>query len=336
MIFKYSKNMMMAALLMATAMTVSCKSGENENKDNKGNERGVAKRGDYQRGLEKKNGEDPSGMVSEKKDAGSMEGFERTASGLYYKFERQNPKGKQVQMGDVLYGEIRMKFDDLVVYDNTGNPNHLAQAHPQSVDPLLLEGFMMMHEGDVATFAYDADIMAQMMNGQAPHPNYKPGEGQKLSYRVNLQRIESMEEVQKQQEAEMKKMKKEEPGKIREYVKKNNIKVKPNANGLYIIVNEKGTGEKVSKGKEVTVHYTGRLLDGSVFDSSVERGQPFTFKIGEGQVIEGWDKGLLGQTVGSKLQLIIPSTMSYGDRGAGGHILPYTPLVFDVEIISVK
>ena len=94
---------------------------------------------------------------------------------------------------------------------------------------------------------------------------------------------------------------------------------------------------RTAKPEWIIVHYTGCLLDGTKFDSSVDRNQPFSFKIGEGQVIQGWDKGLLGQTVGSKLQLVIPSAMAYGERGAGGgQILPYSPLVFDVEIISVK
>ena len=194
----------------------------------------------------------------------------------------------------------------------------------------------MMHAGDVATFAYEADTLVKMLNGQAIHPSYKAGTGQKIVYTINLMRALSTDEYTKEQEMLAQKMKNEESGKILEYVKKNNIKVKPNAKGLYVIVNQKGNGDKVTKGKTVTVHYTGRLLDGTVFDSSVERGEPFSFKIGENQVIQGWDQGLLGQTVGSKLQLIIPSSMAYGERGAGGQILPYSPLQFDVEIISVK
>ena len=264
-----------------------------------------------------------------------LEGFEKTASGLYYKFEKQNPDAKLVQMGDVMMGEITLKFDTITLVNNVGKPDFFGQAVP-NWDPVAYEGLLMMHEGDVATFVYDADSLAKKLNGNAPHPSYQPATGQKVTYTINLQRLVPLEEYNKQQTEKFEQMKVEEPERISNYIKENNITVKPTADGLYIILKEKGNGEKVTNGKEVTVHYTGRLLDGTVFDSSVERNTPFTFTIGEGKVIAGWDKGLLGQTVGTKLQLVIPSKMGYGERGAGGQILPYSPLVFDVEIIGVK
>jgi FKBP-type peptidyl-prolyl cis-trans isomerase FkpA len=104
-----------------------------------------------------------------------------------------------------------------------------------------------------------------------------------------------------------------------------------------------GKGSEAIAGTNVTVHYTGWLYDpnkpeghGTKFDSSVDRGEPFTFLLGGGQVIRGWDDGVLGMKEGGKRTLIIPSSLGYGSHGAGGVIPPYATLVFDVELLSVK
>ena len=105
-----------------------------------------------------------------------------------------------------------------------------------------------------------------------------------------------------------------------------------------LVINDEkiGDGVEALAGKLVTVHYTGRLTDGTKFDSSVDRNQPFRFMLGVGQVIKGWDDGVQGMKVGGKRTLIIPSNMAYGERGAGAVIPPNATLEFDVELISVE
>jgi peptidylprolyl isomerase len=105
--------------------------------------------------------------------------------------------------------------------------------------------------------------------------------------------------------------------------------------GLKYVDEVVGEGAAPEKGKRVKVHYTGRLTDGKKFDSSVDRGQPFEFTIGVGQVISGWDEGVMSMKVGGKRQLIIPSELGYGARGAGGVIPPNAELIFDVELLGV-
>lgn len=101
---------------------------------------------------------------------------------------------------------------------------------------------------------------------------------------------------------------------------------------------KQGTGATATAGKTVTVHYTGWLAkDGKKFDSSVDRGQPFMFPLGGGQVIKGWDEGVSGMKVGGKRQLRIPPELGYGSRGAGGGVIPpNATLIFDVELLAVK
>lgn len=106
-------------------------------------------------------------------------------------------------------------------------------------------------------------------------------------------------------------------------------------NELKITVEQEGSGDSAETGMSVSVHYTGKLEDGTVFDSSIPRGQPFTFTLGAGQVIKGWDLGVEGMKLGEKRNLVIPPHLGYGMRGAGATIPPNATLIFDIELLEV-
>ena len=106
--------------------------------------------------------------------------------------------------------------------------------------------------------------------------------------------------------------------------------------GLVTIDEVVGDGPSAKSGDRVTVHYTGWLLDGTKFDSSKDRNQPFSFSLGAGNVISGWDQGVVGMKVGGKRKLTVPPELGYGARGAGGVIPPNATLVFEVELLKIN
>jgi len=123
--------------------------------------------------------------------------------------------------------------------------------------------------------------------------------------------------------------------KIADYIEEHNVTTQPTSSGLYYIETKVGTGVQAKSGDMVKVHYTGTFIDGKKFDSSVDRGEPFEFKLGQGNVIAGWDEGIAYMKKGGKAQLIIPSSLGYGSNGYRS-IPGYATLLFDIELIDIQ
>ena len=199
----------------------------------------------------------------------------------------------------------------------------------------IYEGFKMMHKGDSASFMVRADSTFITLFG-SPMPNvFSIDDLMRFEIRLNDFYPES--EMQAKQIEYMKENYSAETAnaeqKLSEYFKNNNITAKETASGLNYVITKEGNGEKPSVGTLIKVHYTGKLLDGTVFDSSVNRNEPFQFVLGIGQVIPGWDEGLQLLSKGGKAVLYIPYYLAYGDRGAGT-IPPFATLIFEVELID--
>lgn len=277
--------------------------------------------------------------------------FKTTDNGLRYRFDVVNAEGEQPQPGDMLVGELTLKLDTTLIFTNVGKPDRIFQVAENCIfmgD--IQEGLLMMHKGDKATFAINADSVAKFIPKMPPM--YQAGANQTFYYEISLTDIVTKEELAQEQAnfmEEMAQRKDSEASDLAQYIADNHITAKPTASGLYVIVNKKGSGPAVGKGKTVSMDYTGRLLDGTIFDSSREADarsagkyqdgrtyEPMTYVVGQQPLIPGWDEGVMNQTEGSEITLIMPSSIAYGSRGAGNDIPPYSPLRFDITIVSVK
>jgi FKBP-type peptidyl-prolyl cis-trans isomerase FkpA len=270
-------------------------------------------------------------------------GYDKTENGLYYKIHTTSADAVKPQIGDVLTLTMVYKTEnDSVIEDSRTKPYPfmIVLSEPQYKADIY-EGLALLAKGDSATFILRADSFYLKTAGFPEVPAYVTKD-MMLYFDLKVEDIkpraqfeQEMAEMQRQYDEEMAKNKETEPEQIANYIKENNIKAKPNASGLYYIELQKGTGAAAEKGKKCLVHYKGTLLDGRVFDSSEGR-EPFEFVLGQDAVIEGWHQGIAMMKVGGKARLLIPSSLAYGERGAGNSIPPYAPLMFDVELVAVK
>jgi|AntAceMinimDraft_17_1070374.scaffolds.fasta_scaffold02919_9 FKBP-type peptidyl-prolyl cis-trans isomerase len=268
-------------------------------------------------------------------------GFEKAESGLYYQFYVSNDDSVKASTGDILSMDLIYRTEDSVLFNNKefGNPVRIQLKEPDFKGDFL-EGLAMMSVGDSATFIVSADSFFLKTARMKTLPEFIDT-GNILYFDVKLNKITTKDEFELEKKLEiekrqvmMEKNKTEEPMKLEKYIADNKITVKPSENGLYYIELKKGTGTKAELGKKVKVHYTGTLLDGTKFDSSLDRGKPFEFQLGAGQVIKGWEEGIAMMRAGGKAKLIIPSDLAYG--AGRGPIPPYATLIFDVELIGVE
>jgi FKBP-type peptidyl-prolyl cis-trans isomerase len=275
-----------------------------------------------------------------------FDGYTKAESGLHYKFFNQDENGQKVQLGDgiIIRYIITKEKNDSVIIDSKkvsqdGSGYIQFGISKSSFKGSFEDGMLMMAKGDSAAFIISADSFFLKTNQQtALPPGFKPGEYLKGVIKIkDIRTKKELEENEKKQMEEQQAMMKEAEGKekpaLEKYLADNNVKVKPTASGLYYIETKKGSGPSPKATDMVKVNYTGRLVDGTVFDSSEKNGQPVEFQLN--QVIPGWTEGLQLMKKGGKATLIIPSSLGYGPRG-GGPIPPYAPLVFEVELLDIS
>jgi len=165
-------------------------------------------------------------------------------------------------------------------------------------------------------------------------------DGMKIQYNVVMVSVKTSEQKKADDEAKAAKQKGIDESVLKDYFTKNNLQPSKTESGLYYKITKTGTGPKPQVGETVTVNYTGKTIDGKTFDSNMDSNfhhvQPFTFTIGRGQVIKGWDEGIGLLKKGEKATLYIPSTMAYADRSPSPLIPANSVLIFDVELKDIK
>lgn len=288
------------------------------------------------------------GIMSACTEKSPYPGYQKSATGLYYQFFNQNKDAAQPQVGDLMDLAICCTVNDTTfIVPNTVNTLPL-EAPLFAGD--FYEGMAMMHKGDSASFIVNIDSTFIKWFHQTSLPaEFNSTDVMRFEVRLDDFYPESeyaprlAAKIKKDIDARIEKMKADHPEEtataaqqLTEYLAKNKVTVDPTPSGLYYVQTLEGNGEKPEVGMMAQVHYTGKLLDGTVFDSSIERGEPISFPLGVGQVIPGWDEGIMMMSKGEKGVLYIPYYLAYGDRQAGDKITPFSNLMFEVELVDFQ
>jgi len=288
-------------------------------------------------------------------------GYELSENGVYAKFYTQTNTDLKAKEGDVVKLYMAYKNNkDSVLFDSKMNKNNGSEfiefpLTKSSFKGSFEDALSMMSIGDSASFIISADSVYMKTFGAKEVPPYIE-KGSMLNFVVKLIKITAKADAEKERNEIMKEQKalaeirsNEETKIFADYIVSNKITAKPTQSGLYYIEKTKGNGAKPPIGSTVKVNYTGRLINGKIFDTSIEATakqanlydkrrpyEPIEFPLGTGKVIKGWDEGISLMSVGSKGQLIIPSNIAYGAQGAGEFIPPFSSLIFDVELVSFQ
>jgi len=244
-------------------------------------------------------------------------------TGLKYQIFKEGD-GSLIQEGDYLSVNIILKTDKDSIIENTyssGRTFNYIVEKPRFNYDIIMSGVTLLHKGDSAAFCIPADSIFNA-NAGGYHPLIEPG-----SNLILIMKIEDVKDTSSMEEEANKN--------IEEYIEESKINFSKTESGLFYNVTKAGKGNVIKLGDTITVHYTGMLLDGTVFDSSIPRNEPFKLVLMEGNVIQGWTEGLQMMKKGEAATFIIPPSLAYGEQGAGP-IPPYTPLVFNIEVVDVK
>ena len=264
------------------------------------------------------------------------EKFQVSDDGFQYKFVRTG-EGDTLKEGDVIFYNMKYttETDSMLYESKAGEPTPIPY-NAQYWDQLgpLYKAFKMIKKGDSIIIKIPTkSLFEESFRAQIPPGINADGE---IIFYIGAEKVMSQEELQAEAMERMEAQKGKDEEIIEGYLKEKGLTAKKTDSGLRYIVEKEGTGANPKPGDNVSVHYTGMLLDGTKFDSSLDRNEPISFVIGQGQVIRGWDEGIALLKQGGKAKLIIPSSLAYGERGAGGVIPPNSVLIFDVELVDIK
>jgi FKBP-type peptidyl-prolyl cis-trans isomerase len=272
--------------------------------------------------------------------SGDGGGYKTTESGLKYQF-LVDEEGPAAQVGNIITFEMALyKNEDSLItstYETGQTQKTMLQEPGFSGD--LFEGLAMMSVGDSAVFEISMDSLFKGRMEQMP-PFLKGGKF--LTYRIKMEKIQTEEEVKAEMEAKAEEQKQIDDQKIQDYLSENGIEAEKTESGIYYTITAPGDGEHPSIQNQVTVHYTGKLLNGNIFDSSIPEnmpsrqltGEPVTFPLAG--VVKGWQEGIPLLERGGSGVLYIPSYMAYGAQSPSPSIPPNSVLIFEVDLIDFK
>ena len=263
--------------------------------------------------------------------------FEQSENGYQYKFIKKTD-GQKPEKGSVVSYNLEYTTEsDSVIFDSKklGGPLEIP-CEPERWNNLgpLYKALLTAGEGDSLILKIPTKSLFEESFGMKVPKELEKSKEIKLY--VGVSSVMSESDYQALQKERSDQQLEKDVEKIEKYLADSGIVAQSTPSGLHYVIIEEGAGKQAESGQKVTVQYTGYLLEGKKFDSSYDRNAPFVFKLGQGQVIPGWDEGIALLKEGGKAVLYIPSTLAYGSRGAGGVIPPNSILKFEVELIKVE
>lgn len=277
-----------------------------------------------------------AGLIINCSESG-RKGYKKHDTGFFYKVHDEHSDAKEVNIGDKMSVHMKYYTKDSILFDSRDrNQVMVLELREPQYEGDIYEALSTMHEGDSTTFIVNIDSFFTVTNPAPVDLDFVNPDDRDLYFDIKLMKTQSKEEfeqeVQQKQQAMMSKNQEAEKKFFAENASKQGVKT--TESGLQYKVIKEGRGKRPKEDSEVKVHYTGTLLDGQVFDSSVQRGQPATFKVN--QVIPGWTEVLQLMKEGSVYEVFIPNKLAYGQRQSGPMIEPGMPLIFNVELLEVK
>jgi peptidylprolyl isomerase len=264
----------------------------------------------------------------------SNSNFKTTDSGLIYRLVKENPDSSKLKAGDVVALNIKYTNEKgITLFDSNDIPNYKMIVKKPKYKASIDEGIIMMHVGDSAIFKVDAANFYMLSLKYKELPDEVKNGGNLIFYVKILKKVSSAE-LKKEKEKLLKNSKKHEEQLLSDYLYKENITQKPTPSGMYYIEKKEGNGKKPKNGDKIIVHYTGKFINGEIFDSSIKSGKPLTYIVGTKGFIPGWNEGISHMKEGGEAKFIIPSHLAYGSKKQGP-IPPYSTLIFEVELIKV-
>jgi FKBP-type peptidyl-prolyl cis-trans isomerase len=267
---------------------------------------------------------------------GSYPGFKKTKTGVYYKIHKDdNNDTTKVRLNSIVTLDLKYGLKDSTLFDSkeSTQPVILLVSEPQ-YEGDIYECLQLMKQGDSATFVLKAGPLFTKTFRQPAVPEFLTDESD-IYFDIKLHKVQTQEEMDRENEIRSMEMEKEEMLLLEEYVRANQISVQPTATGIYYLEAKKGKGKAPVRDNYVTAHFTVYLLGSEKLFSTIDRGEPVDFKFGSQFENEGFQEVIGMMLEGGKANAIVPSSMAFGEKGAGAVVPPFSSLYYDIELIKV-
>ncbi len=342
------KSVILTIILLSAFLAFSCKEEKKKDDDTKTEQSKVVSEEEADSLLSQWNYSNDSGQVSmivfgENGEAEYVVDrpenvFLKTANGIEYKIVKASKSKRTPNVGDVMYMNMsyRTERTDSLLFASSdlGEEFRMRLAAP-SDKGCIEEALMLLHEGDSAVIKIDAIKFFVKSQGKASIPAFIK-KGDRLVFNVRMKKIVSGLDYANANKDMYQKRIDEENSLINRFLINMNYPLKKTDSGLHILTINKGAGKKPSVGSTVKIDYTAAFIDGSVFDSTLERSEPFSFVTGKKEVIVGLEEAVMNMQVGDHCLVIIPFRLAYGDQKYGNVIPPFSTLVFEIELLDAK